>query len=73
MPLYKYRCLNCDHVFTDLAGHDEQLSCVNCGGDTKRDFPVPAMVFFDRSNGASMSDCHDIAIAEMESNGELSI
>ena len=33
MPLLKYRCENCDHVFEELVLGSKQPSCPKCGSD----------------------------------------
>ncbi len=36
MPIYEYRCRNCDHEFEELVRSDQKVVCPACGADQQR-------------------------------------
>jgi putative FmdB family regulatory protein len=47
MPLYEYRCRECDHRYDRLERIDAPTTgtCPECGGETSRQIGVPALQF----------------------------
>ena len=46
MPIYEYRCMNCNHVFEvfhEVGGHPGP--CPNCGGAPQRIFTSVGLIF----------------------------
>ena len=71
MPQYKYICPVDNEVLETVASYTDIMPCPKCGHDMDRQFPTRHIVVFGQ--GGSLADCHDIAIAEMEANGELDL
>ena len=69
LPIYEYRCSEDGHTLETVASLEDTITCPDCGRAMDRQFPTRHIVVFGQ--GASLADCHDIAIEKMEANGEL--
>ncbi len=58
MPIYEYRCLDCDRPFETLIrpGRDTAACPICCGANLSRELSVFAS--HSSSNGASEAACH---------------
>jgi len=46
MPIYEYRCQQCDHLFEMLQSiNDDPPQCPVCNGETERIISVPSLRF----------------------------
>lgn len=51
MPIYEYRCLNCERKFQEIRAIDDHATtCVVCGGELERLFTDPAIFRFRGRN-----------------------
>ncbi len=60
MPMYDYRCKNCDEIFEELVfsstAPDEDVKCPKCGQNrSERLLSAPMIATGGSSNGASTS------------------
>ncbi len=69
MPIYEYRCSADGHKLETVASLEDTITCPDCGHAMDRQFPSRFDLRMDRSS--SLTDVHDKAYAEMQSNGEL--
>ena len=59
MPLYDYECRNCGHKVEVLHGVNDPgpTSCESCGGNMRKLFSLPAIVF--KGSGFAKKDFRD--------------
>ena len=61
MPIYEYRCPDCEHEYEKREGFDApaQQTCPNCGGGARRVLQAPPIVF--KGSGFYVTDSRSSA------------
>ncbi len=54
MPIYDYRCTDCDHRFEAFVRKDDSTSCPECGGGQLERFMATTALGTETTNGMAM-------------------
>lgn len=72
MPIYEYKCKNCEHVFEKFqsVNDDPERVCPSCGGEVRRLFSPAGIIF--KGSGFYITDSRNSKAKEEKSESKES-